>query len=381
MKYNFLLGACIFFLFACSEKDGGQADSSDLFDGFSFQIDTVLVDSGEELMLLEGNYMGDFTLSPDRSRLYIFSAKNYILQEVDLDQLTLIGKKTFEKEGPDGVGDYLKSLHQLENGNLVFSNYSGTGVFSLDGKNLSRYMLKSSEIDGIDLKDDFPLNTNAKIYGDGNSLFAINAFEKDYQLVEVNLSSQTGNQWSMPALNLTKNFQTIFVTGVPTRFFSLSPRIDWVNQQVIISSPATNEIYVYQAEQDSLRHVAFPHTLVALTKEGTYNQNANSIEEFQKIMTDISSQVEFGPIMWDANRKLYFRLSKVEIPNLDDEAPKRYENYIHAFDSDFELVGEAQLKGIDQKLTNEVFIKDGKLWSYVNVEDELGFAVITLKLN
>jgi hypothetical protein len=51
---------------------------------------------------------------------------------------------------------------------------------------------------------------------------------------------------------------------------------------------------------------------------------------------------------------------------------------MYVYDRDFNLIGEAELS---EKLAfpRDFFFKDGKLWSYVNVEDELGFAVMDFK--
>jgi hypothetical protein len=45
-----------------------------------------------------------------------------------------------------------------------------------------------------------------------------------------------------------------------------------------------------------------------------------------------------------------------------------------------ELVGETLVNDL-KSIPESAFFKDGKLWSYVNVDDELGFEVFTFKLN
>lgn len=96
-----------------------------------------------------------------------------------------------------------------------------------------------------------------------------------------------------------------------------------------------------------------------------------------QIMEDITNQVNFGKFHWDNSTKHYFRLSHIGLPKPDPDSKKKYENFIHVYNQEFELIGESKLEGIDQKLNDDCFFKDGKLWSYVNVEDELGFAVFT----
>ncbi|HSI74915.1 MAG TPA: hypothetical protein VK957_03435 [Lunatimonas sp.] len=48
------------------------------------------------------------------------------------------------------------------------------------------------------------------------------------------------------------------------------------------------------------------------------------------------------------------------------------------YDQDFKVFGETKIEGLNQ-IPESYFWKGGKLWSYVNIEDELGFAVIDFK--
>ena len=45
------------------------------------------------------------------------------------------------------------------------------------------------------------------------------------------------------------------------------------------------------------------------------------------------------------------------------------------FSKDLELLGETKVEGLP-KVPLGAFFKDGRLWNYVNVEDELGFVVM-----
>ena len=49
--------------------------------------------------------------------------------------------------------------------------------------------------------------------------------------------------------------------------------------------------------------------------------------------------------------------------------------FLFAYDQDLNLVGEVQMEELNSQ-PSWPFFKDGKLWSYVNVNDELGFAVM-----
>lgn len=50
------------------------------------------------------------------------------------------------------------------------------------------------------------------------------------------------------------------------------------------------------------------------------------------------------------------------------------------FSQDLEFLGETKIEGLPS-VPRDSFFKDGKLWSHVNVGDELGFAVMDFKFD
>jgi hypothetical protein len=97
-------------------------------------------------------------------------------------------------------------------------------------------------------------------------------------------------------------------------------------------------------------------------------------------MAAVNSQIEFGKFYWDDTRRLYFRLSQKAKETASPDQKTRYETLVHAYNENWQLIGETNFKPVDSKLY-DYFFKDGKLWSYVNVDDELGFAVFTFDFN
>jgi hypothetical protein len=363
---------------ACGEKGSSEKSKSDnILENLTYSIDTVVVDSGEELLVLGNEYIGNWSLSSDLSRLFIFSEKGNAIQEVDLDNLSAIGQYPFEKEGPDGTGDRVMGIQELDNHQFAFSTYFATYVFDRSGKKTKDYKLKSNEIEGIDLDDDFVLNNNAKIYGAGNNLYAIHQSSIESQLIKVDLEEMKADTLSLAKLSKTRNFATMFLKPVAMRFYSLSIQMQYLRGQVLIYSPVTNTVYVFDPNTNLIEEKSFAHKLIPLEKEwGDYPREANSLEEFNSIMAAVNAQIHFGRFFWDNTRKLYFRLSQKGKEIASPDQKLNYETFIHAYDENLELVGESKLDVLQEKIYDQ-FFKEGKLWSYVNVEDELGFAVFT----
>jgi hypothetical protein len=89
-------------------------------------------------------------------------------------------------------------------------------------------------------------------------------------------------------------------------------------------------------------------------------------------------QVAFKELIWDDQRKQFFRFAHKPIPDVERKWYERAEVYLFVYDADLVLLGEKYLPELS-KVPEFPFFKDGRLWSYVNVEDELGFAVMDFK--
>lgn len=363
---------------SCSEKDSSENSNSDnILENLAYSVDTVVVDSGEELLVLGTDYIGYWTLSSDLSRMFIFSENGNSLQEIDLDNLSVIARYPYELEGPDGTGDRVMGIQELDNHQFVFSTYNATYIFDKSGKKVQDYRLKSSEIEGIDLDDDYTLNHQAKIYGEGENLYVIRQTPLESQLLSINLKQMKADTLSIAKLTKTKQFSTMLLDPGNMRFYSQAIRMQYLRDQVLISSPVTNTLYVFDPSTNLIEEKSFAHELVPLEKEwDDYPRQANSLEEFNAIMAAVNVQIDFGRFYWDDTRKLYFRLSQKGKGIASPDQKMNYETFIHAYDENWNLVGESKLDAFQDRLYDQ-FFKDGKLYSYVNVEDELGFAVFT----
>jgi hypothetical protein len=68
--------------------------------------------------------------------------------------------------------------------------------------------------------------------------------------------------------------------------------------------------------------------------------------------------------------------SKIVTSSIEGEDSFESKVYLFAYDADLNLLGETLLENLTST-PRFYFFKDGKLWSYANVNDELGFAVFT----
>lgn len=148
--------------------------------------------------------------------------------------------------------------------------------------------------------------------------------------------------------------------------------------RVVVYSSGTSSIYTFDLLSDSLTFKSYSLQLLPNQAEVPVVSEFTSKPQFDEAINLARSQVSFGDLVRDDIKETYFRFASIRRPNLNSEAPSVNEVFLIAFDRDLKLIGEVQLKDLPI-VPAYPFFKDGKLWSYVNVEDELGFAVMDFK--
>ncbi|WP_332912664.1 DUF4221 family protein [Algoriphagus boritolerans] len=192
------------------------------------------------------------------------------------------------------------------------------------------------------------------------------------------LQAKKGKVIDIPAMDIASEFRIVLRSDEMMSVYVEEISLQELNGKLIIQNTAGSDAYLYDYIADSLRFLTFDHKLVLKKKEGTVRNEVTSQKEFEDEMGKLRSQISFEKFIWDDVSKRYFRFAKIFQPKLDDKAPQKADVFLFAYDQDFNLIGETQLKDLE-KVPAYPFFKDDKLWSYVNVEDELGFAVIDFK--
>ena len=97
-------------------------------------------------------------------------------------------------------------------------------------------------------------------------------------------------------------------------------------------------------------------------------------------------EINFLPPLWDEKNEVYYRFSYQEIPTIKENG--QLEIYLSVMDKEFNLIGESLIsnlnmgagKAFDHRFPLH-FAKDGKIWIYENINDELAFVVLTINKN
>ena len=137
---RFLLILGLVVVFSCKEKrdsidDFDTHQKDNILEGFSFSIDTLMVDTGEDFINFGIPFIA--VQSPNSKFYYILNYKTVHLQKIDLDSLKLIETFRFEKDGPNSPG-FTITFQPISEESFFFPNFqkptiihkSVTGVLS-----------------------------------------------------------------------------------------------------------------------------------------------------------------------------------------------------------------------------------------------------------
>lgn len=375
---NYLLLAFSLLLFSCGEKDGEkQAD----FSNITFQIDTVIVDPGNEIINLRFG-LWNSVKNENNSKLYLFDNQAYTLDIIDLDQMILERKIKFEKEGPNGVGSYVSWMSFLDENKILLASFEGMGLFDLEANKLNTFKLEKEKFEGDSLLDGESFYRKSIIAENGNVIYGLlgNWMNEHESFAKIDFENGLIKKIILPGRSELPDYSVMLRTDNMSTIMTSDKSIQKFENKLILSSSAYSTLFFVDMVTDSAYMIDYTPQLTSKVKKGGYPSEVDSEKRFKEVMEDIYAEINFQAPIWDAKNRRFYRFSYETIPTGNTDGPL-FEDpekkpmskiYISIFDEDFNLLGESlasQIHGIP----NTPFVKDGLIWSYVNVDDELGF--------
>jgi hypothetical protein len=366
-------------LFSCSsERNTGERD----FAKMRFSLDTVMVDPGEEIINLK-NGLFLSVLSSDKKLLYNFDPAKTVFEKINLDRLVLEEKIPFEKEGPNGTGQYLSNISMDNNNQLQLTNYQSTGIFTLKGQKIREIKLLKQVFEGDQLKDGESFAPELFISTDGKKLFGLirSYTEKGYALGVVDLESNILKRHELEDFSRTQDYHVkLVLSGNAMSIKGVIVRIQEHRGKYLISNEIFNTMVLYDPALDSLSYIRYDNTLTENSKKGNYRKEVDSHQAFSKEINLIEQEINFSAPLWDDDNKIFYRFSYQAKPldeNTEEHAPQKYDIFLTILDASFKVLGESRLNALS-KLPSKPFVKNGKIWLFENIDDELGFVRLTV---
>lgn len=362
-------------LWACGEKstDSKIANAIEL----SYEIDTVMVDAGEHFFFLNWG-LGIADVTADRKLLYNLNPQTLLLEVVDLDALALKETIQLEKEGPNGVGGgFISRLQVLANGNLMLYDFNKIVEVNPAGELVKKHEFDNTTLSGYDIGEDEKVSysgifsPDGKIYigemedvnfkAPGKGLAVINTESMEVKFVPTDAFSKLDEFRIMMEMN-TDGGTSSMSTGE-------SVYLKFINDQFIMTNSAFNEVYIYDETLDSLMHKTFESSLTGNERIKNFPTQVDSREALFEASAEKQKQVRFGSMIQHNKENLIWRFSTDLDRMIADSVVIK--QVVTLFDTDYTMLSEQTLENFTNSSTQ--FFKDGMLYSYLNIDDELAF--------
>jgi hypothetical protein len=364
-------------LASCGEKGSSEkSESENILENLTYTVDTLIVDSGDELINLKFG-LGWFDRSADGKSLFLYDSDRSLFQEIDLEQMILNENFLFEKEGPNGTGR-VNSFQVQSDRSILIPSFQNPGIFNLQGEQVRAFNLKPNDLKGAESMNGFAILTKMLWNSNTEKLYSLpgDITTGKFEFAITNPKSQTVQILPLSEMEKSQNFRVTQLEGDGAAAFTEVYDLIKFKDNFIISCTSGSGIYFYNTFKDNLKYLDFPHRLIPRQKSGEIKNDVGSSQEWYEEYKKVVGQISYWKMNWDEATSRFYRLASRSLLGEKREDPATYEVYLLVYDEKLNLLGESRLEKYDE-FPRSYFFKDGKLWSYVNVEDELGFAVFT----
>lgn len=371
---------CIFFaLFLACSGQKNEADGA--LPSLKITMDTVVIDSGEEILFLNGRLRLS-ALSENKKYLYNINRWKYSIEQINLNTLAFEKKYTFEKEGPNGTDGYIMGLSLVNDEQLLLSTYQKANLFTWQGKKLnSLNIFEIGKAHGqLDEGDRTQSITSISPNNNITAFFISNQENKTTLLGILDPKNDLFKKIPIPGIEKAKNFEIMLNDNNRKMVLVTSRFLTKEGGKIIAGTEISSEIYVLDKNSDTLFNKTFSSRLTKNEKTGTYPKEVGDRRQFEDYSRKIYEDITFRNPVWDEKKKVYYRFSFQM--KYDDNAklkegqefpqPFGATVYLSILDKKLNLIAEGKVPELNNYPPFH-FAKDGQLWLFENIEDEMGF--------
>lgn len=365
-----------------TEMENGELEEELLpkifFDKMKYSLDTILMDPGNAIVNLQYG-LSRVGLSADKRKLYTLHPALGILYIFDLNEKRLIEQIRFDKDGPNSIPPLVWNFQLLEDGKFLMSDYNKIGVYDSKALKLETIPIGSENFEQLSAGEEITLLNDLQANLTHQKIFFL---PNDPELEKVSLGifdKKSGETRLIPLaeFGFLTRLNLLFEEGINSTVSNLG-ELDLLMEKnsIIVFSQGTSSVYVYDIPSGSLKFISPNHLLVPKQKVPPNSRIFSSRKQFEEAYFTLLPQIVFYKLIYDDKRGIYFRFGSMLESSADLDPSGENKVYLFVYDRDFNLLGESEIKDFS-KVPAYPFFKDGKLWSFVNVEDELGFALFT----
>lgn len=361
-------------VFSCGEKPTSDSENTRKVD-FSYELDTVMVDAGDDFIYLN-NVLFSSGVSQDGSHLYNFDKTNHSLQIIDLENLKLESVMPLELEGPNGIGtEWISKVYETTAGNLVLSDSYQVSMLDKQGNKSLGFRYDNHDFEGEKLPEDQRISLDETLSRDGKTMLTLYADQRleqsPFGIAVFDLENHSVRYKPMEIFKkLDKYRANFYFDGYPAGSTFASINLQLKGDTLIYSNSANNETNFYNLLTDTLTTKTYSSEFTTQEAPANYPKRGESEEAMREIRKEKSKEVSYGPLLFDRQNDVYWRFTK-EMDHMKGDTIV-YKTVLTAFDRKFEQLAE-ELLPEEFVLPYKVFVREGMIYTYLNVDDELAF--------
>ncbi|SHN25279.1 protein of unknown function [Cyclobacterium lianum] len=371
MRYSFYL--MLILLISC--KGNTEKADPDFFSNFQLSLDTIIIDPGDEILFVKHQLL-NADMGSDGKYFYNFNGDDHTLEKINLDELRLEEKLPFEKEGPNGTGPGIGVMRIVDESHVSITAMYQISLFSMEGEKYMTVYYENFSLANWHNGGDLLSGTKVVLDPDTKQLYGlIQGYEdKRFVLGLLHLEEYETSRVELKSFERLPDYSFEYtISGKATVHMSESPKvgIEKFGKKVVLSNEITSALAWYDTEMDSLFMKTYDSQLTANQKEKEYKKVHETPEEFKVEYARYLQEINFMPPFWDQDGQMFLRFSYIENES-------RADVYLTAYDEDLKMLGETLVPQLTKKPARH-FAKDGKIWLYENINDEMGFIRLEMR--
>lgn len=377
------IGIAIASLFSSCSKNTEK--ENEFPEQLSFSLDTVYVDPGDEILYLQDNlYLSD--LSADKSYLINFNRKDLIAERINLDELKLEKLIPFEKEGPNGTPTYFSRFSLNHKEQLLIWSYQFYSIFDQNAKKVKDLGLEKIAADYLAGSDFYP----SMLFEDPEQpdrILGVFISWKDrtYFILDFDLNGKKFKKTDLPEMDKLQEYNTdILMDGQAMGSYGVAVHSIAINGKIILSNNSFNEVVIYDTNRDSTYVKSWDTPLLGTRKNYTPPKQVDySSGQREEVVRDSMEEINYGYLVWDETQKRFYRFSITQQFGEEKDEYGQYiatgtDVYLTIFDENLNILAESLVPQLAAP-PNKHFVKDGKIWLFANMEDEMAFVQLAIE--
>lgn len=168
--------------------------------------------------------------------------------------------------------------------------------------------------------------------------------------------------------------------GRPAGGYGPNVIVSGSQKKVILSTNVANEALTMQGLDGVPVYHSFQSQLFPDVLKKPGKTQVESFDEMRAVVKEMRSEVNQGKFFADQEGNFYRFSHKLKFSEDTEDSEPKAEVFLTIFDQDLNQLAESSVKELDFQ-PDFYFYKDGKIWIFKNIDDEMAFIRLSISKN